>query len=133
MHMIPRGIRNNNPLNIRKGSNWIGLSKHQTDPAFCQFDSMTYGLRAGLIIIRTYMHKYNLHSIHAIVSRWAPPSENDTNAYVKSVSSMMKMHALQTFEFSDRGRIVTLVSAMCKVETGISIDSKLIESAYDLL
>lgn len=131
--MIPRGIRNNNPLNIRRGSNWIGLSKHQTDPAFCQFDSMTYGLRAGFIIIRTYMTKYKLTTIHSIVSRWAPPKENDTDAYVKSVSSMMKMHALLTFDFSDRGRIVALVSAMCKVETGITIDQKLIESAYDLL
>mgnify|MGYP003399076516 FL=1 len=131
--MIPRGIRNNNPLNIRRGCNWLGLSKHQTDPAFCQFDSMTYGLRAGLIIIRTYMTKYKLTSIHAIVSRWAPPSENNTDAYVKSVASMMRIHALLTFDFSDRRRIVALVSAMCKVETGITIDQKLIESAYDLL
>ena len=131
--MIPRGIRNNNPLNIRRGTKWIGLSKHQTDPAFCQFDSITYGLRAGLIIIRTYMMKYKLTTIHSIVSRWAPPSENNTNTYVKSVSSMMKMHALQTFDFGDRGRIVALVSAMCKVESGITIDQKLIESAYDLL
>lgn len=131
--MIPRGIRNNNPLNIRRGTNWLGLSKHQTDPSFCQFDSMTYGLRAGLIIIRTYMQRYRLTNIHGIVSRWAPPKENNTEAYVKSVSSMMKMHALQTFDFGDRGRIVALVSAMCKVETGISIDTKLIESAYDLL
>lgn len=133
MHMIPRGIRNNNPLNIRRGSNWIGLSKTQNDPSFCQFDSMTYGLRAGLIIIRTYMIKYKLTTIHSIVSRWAPPSENNTDAYVKSVSSVLKMHALQTFDFGDRTRIVALVSAMCKVETGISIDTKLIESAYDLL
>lgn len=131
--MIPRGIRNNNPLNIRRGSNWIGLSKTQSDLLFCQFDSMTYGLRAGLIIIRTYMQKYKLTSVHAIVSRWAPPSENNTDAYVKSVSSMMNIHALQKFDFGDRTRIVTLVSAMCKVETGISIDTKLIESAYDLL
>ena len=46
---------------------------------------------------------------------------------------MMKIHALQTFDFGDRTRIVALVSAMCKVETGITIDQKLIESAYDLL
>ena len=131
--MIPRGIRNNNPLNIRRGSNWIGLSNTQNDPSFCQFDSMTYGLRAGLIIIRTYMTKYKLTTIHSIVSRWAPPKENNTDAYVKSVSSMMKMHALQAFDFGDRTRIVALVSAMCKVETGITIDQKLIESAYDLL
>ena len=94
---------------------------------------MTYGVRAGLIIIRTYMQRYHLTSIHAIVSRWAPPSENDTESYVKSVASMMKMHALQTFDFGDRKRIVSLVAAMCKVETGISLDNKLIESAYDLL
>lgn len=131
--MIPRGIRNNNPLNIRRGTNWLGLSKTQNDLSFCQFNSLTYGLRAGLIIIRTYMQKYKLTSVHAIVSRWAPPSENNTDAYVKSVSSMMKIHALQTFDFGDRGRIVALVSAMCKVETGITIDQKLIESAYDLL
>lgn len=131
--MIPRGIRNNNPLNIRRGSNWVGLSKHQTDPAFCQFDSMTYGLRAGLIIIRTYMQRYNLTTIHAIVSRWAPPKENDTEAYVISVASMMMMHALQKFDFGDRARIVSLVAAMCKVETGVSIAPNLIESAYDLL
>ena len=131
--MIPRGIRNNNPLNIRRGTNWKGLSKTQNDPSFCQFDSMTYGLRAGLIIIRTYMHRYNLNTIFEIVSRWAPPKENNTDAYVKSVSSMMKMHAMQTFDFNDRRRIVALVSAMCKVETGITIDQKLIESAYDLL
>lgn len=131
--MIPRGIRNNNPLNIRRGSNWIGLSKTQNDPSFCQFDSMTYGLRAGLIIIRTYMTRYKLHSVHTIVSRWAPPKENDTDSYVKSVASMMKIHALQTFDFGDRARIVSLVASMCKVETGISIDPKLIESAYDLL
>lgn len=131
--MIPRGIRNNNPLNIRRGCDWIGLAKHQTDPAFCQFDSMTYGLRAGLIIIRTYMQRYKLTNIHAIVSRWAPPSENNTVTYVKTVASMMKMHALQTFDFGDRHKIVALVVAMCKVETGITIDKKLIESAYDLL
>ena len=133
MLMIPRGIRNNNPLNIRRGSNWIGLSKSQNDPSFCQFDSITYGLRAGLIIIRTYMQRYRLNTIHGIVSRWAPPKENNTDAYVKSVSSMMMMHALQTFDFGDRTRIVALVSAMCKVETGITIDQNLIESAYDLL
>lgn len=79
------------------------------------------------------MQRYNLSSIHAIVYRWAPPKENNTGAYVKSVASMMKMHALQTFDFGDRKKIVSLVAAMCKVETGISIDCKLIESAYDLL
>ena len=41
---IPRGIRNNNPGNIRHGNDWQGISKEQPDPAFCTFVSPEYGL-----------------------------------------------------------------------------------------
>ena len=39
--MLPRGIRNNNPLNIRRTAKdqWKGLRAQQTDASFCQFDS----------------------------------------------------------------------------------------------
>ena len=40
--MLPRGIRNNNPLNIRRTAKdqWKGLRAQQTDASFCQFESM---------------------------------------------------------------------------------------------
>ena len=42
--MLPRGIRNNNPLNIRRGKDqWQGLRAQQTDASFCQFESLDYG------------------------------------------------------------------------------------------
>ena len=44
--MTPRGIRNCNPLNIRRSKDqWKGLAERQQDAAFCQFKSLEYGLR----------------------------------------------------------------------------------------
>ena len=84
----PRGLRNNNPLNIRRtGDQWRGLRQRQDDPAFCQFTTMAYGWRAALLLLtRTYYRNYRLSTIRAIVSRWAPPSENDTETYIRRVS-----------------------------------------------
>ena len=85
---MTRGIRNNNPLNIRKSKDkWQGLSKTQGDSSFCQFESQAYGWRAAFVLLtRTYYHTYRLFTIRSIVSRWAPPNENATAAYIRSVS-----------------------------------------------
>ena len=58
--MLPRGIRNNNPLNIRRSKDqWKGLAEAQNDRAFCQFKSLEYGWRAAFYLLtRTYYHKY---------------------------------------------------------------------------
>ncbi len=55
---LPRGIRNNNPLNIRRSKDkWQGLRALQTDTAFCQFETMAYGWRAAFVLLtRTYYH-----------------------------------------------------------------------------
>ena len=88
--MTPRGIRNNNPLNIRKSKDqWQGLRAQQTDASFCQFESMEYGWRAAFkLLTRTYYHTYRLFTIRAIVSKWAPANENNTKAYIANVSKM---------------------------------------------
>ena len=86
---IPRGIRNNNPLNIRRGSQWKGLSKVQSDPSFCQFETLEYGWRAAFrLLTKTYFARYHLQTIRAIISRWAPESENNTSAYIQNVSRL---------------------------------------------
>ena len=88
--MSPRGIRNNNPLNIRRSKDkWKGMTAQQTDAAFCQFESMEYGWRAAFwLLTRTYYHTYRLFTIRAIVSQWAPPHENNTKAYIANVSKL---------------------------------------------
>ena len=88
---LPRGIRNHNPLNIRRTTKdqWKGLTEAQTDRAFCQFKSLEYGWRAAFYLLtRTYYHKYRLYTIRGIIRKWAPPSENQTEAYIANVSRL---------------------------------------------
>ena len=86
----PRGIRNNNPLNIRKSKDkWKGLRAQQQDEAFCQFENMEWGWRAAFwLLTRTYYHTYRLFTIRTIVQKWAPPHENNTASYIANVSKL---------------------------------------------
>ena len=86
--MEPRGIRNCNPLNIRRSKDkWQGLSALQEDREFFKFESIEWGWRAAFVILcRTYYGKYGLKTIRDLVSRWAPAKENNTEAYIRHVS-----------------------------------------------
>lgn len=135
--MEPRGIRNNNPLNIRHGSRWQGLKKEQTDKCFCQFVSMEYGLRAAFRLLRNYISGWSgtrkpCKNVHDIVSKWAPASENNTAKYIEFVCKQTGLHQFQSLSFSDRKTMIAIVTAMAEVECGRKIDINLIESAYDL-
>ena len=87
---IPRGIRNNNPLNIRRSKDkWKGMKALQSDAQFVQFESLEWGWRAAFYLLtRTYYHKYRLFTIRAIVQKWAPAIENNTKAYIANVSRL---------------------------------------------
>ena len=86
----PRGIRNNNPLNIRRSKDkWKGMRAVQSDAAFVQFESLEWGWRAAFYLLtRTYYHKYRLYTIRAIVQKWAPAIENNTKVYIANVSRL---------------------------------------------
>ena len=89
--MLPRGIRNHNPLNIRRTATdqWKGMAEAQNDRAFVQFKSLEWGWRAAFhLLTRTYYHKYRLYTIRGIINRWAPPNENKTEAYIANVSAL---------------------------------------------
>ena len=91
---LPRGLRNNNTLNIRLSSDrWQGqiapslLERAGGEASFCQFSSMKYGWRAAFrLLCHTYYGKYKLRTIRALITRWAPPKENDTEAYIRRVT-----------------------------------------------
>lgn len=147
--MEKRGIRNNNPGNIKLGEPWFGLRRIQTDPEFCQFESDVWGIRAMIIIIRTYVCKYNLRYVKEIISRWAPTNENNTAAYVKFVETYMKTagsNYTQPFyklDFKPKAikggfqytegffRLYWMVSAMCIMESDYQLDFDLFRNAYD--
>ena len=85
---LPRGLRNNNPLNIRRsGDKWQGLRVLQEDREFFQFSEMKWGWRAAFrLLCHTYYGKYKLRTIRALITRWAPPKENDTEVYIRRVT-----------------------------------------------
>lgn len=128
----PRGIRNNNPLNIRIGNVWLGEVKENTDGEFEQFTSMIYGLRAAIVLLRRYICHYHLSTIAQIVSRWAPSSENNTRLYINFVSERLGIANDVQIDFYDKVTICRLVEAMAYYECGSSIPIDAIEKAYDL-
>ena len=135
--MLPRGIRNNNPLNIRRSKDkWKGLRAVQADAQFCQFETLEYGWRAAFYLLtRTYYHKYRLFTIRAIISKWAPPMENKTEAYIANVSRLTGIGPDEPIGIpSDRpARWIKVGRAMAIQENGTeSIDDFAMLSGWDL-
>lgn len=134
----PRGIRNNNPLNIRKGNNWQGERLVQSDPDFEEFESMQMGIRAAFMILKNYISGRDGHyrpcdTIYKIINRWAPESENATRSYIDKVSRLTGIHPNERIYFNDRKTMVSIVNAMIFVECGVRVDLAIIQSGYDLL
>lgn len=131
--MSTRGIRNNNPANIRRGSYWRGLVNNPTDKEFCQFISISWGVRALLITLRTYVVKHHLHTVREIITRWAPPSDgNNTEKYIEYVERAVEKIdtpiplTLQEIDFMSRYQhsecvLYIVAKAMCKIESGYNL------------
>ena len=87
----PRGIRGNNPGNIRHGDQWQGMAEPsaQTDKDFVVFTSATWGIRALARTLIAYKDKHNLRTVRKIINRWAPPIENNTGAYIANVARLI--------------------------------------------
>lgn len=115
-----RGIRNNNPGNIRWGDEWKGLvpEGQRTDKSFCQFKAPEFGIRAMIIILRNYQSKYGLKTITGIIKRWAPPNENDTQAYIRSVAQATGTDADKPIDLMDSRKLFPLLQAIIKHENG---------------
>ena len=115
-----RGIRNNNPGNIRWGDDWDGLvpKSQRTDKSFCQFTAPEYGIRAMIIILRNYEKKYGLNTVRKIINRWAPPVENDTEAYVNSVAKQVGVDADKVIDVTDSRVMIPLLEAIITHENG---------------
>lgn len=127
---IPRGIRNNNPLNIRIGNTWLGEVKEPTDPAFEQFISMPYGVRAGFIILRRYIRRYHLNTVPKVISTWAPSSENNTTRYIDTVCSLSNIAPEEILDYANADQMFRLVDAMVFVECGQHISEQHIRDGY---
>lgn len=130
---IPRGIRNNNPLNIRVGNSWQGEVSHSTDKSFEQFKTMEHGIRAGFVILKRYIKHYGRNTIRKIITAWAPANENNTESYIMTVARLSGIAPEQRIRFEDKDAMLGIVAAMIRVECGRSIDNDIISRAYEMV
>lgn len=125
----PRGLRNNNPLNIRRSqSKWLGEVDSlggKRDTAFCQFSSLVYGYRAAGKLLQNYQIKHKLYVLNQIIGRWAPPNENNTRAYADRVAEQMSKELGEPISVAslldvckDKDTLCALVVSMHLVENG---------------
>ena len=97
--------------------------------AFVRFSSLTYGLRAAFCILRTYRNKHHAVCIEDIITRWAPPTENDTHKYILDVC---KLTGFGGKERLTENNWPQLVKAMARIESGMNLTEKQIQQAFQL-
>lgn len=121
---LPRGYRNNNPLNIRRTADiWDGECKKVTDREFCEFIYMKYGYRAFFKLIRSYNIRYGIKTVGAIIKRFAPPLENNTGWYVELVCKYTGYTPDTVIKYTNQSDMCRLAYSMACVENGVAPSS----------
>lgn len=116
----PRGLRQNNPGNLRAFANsvpWLGQTGVDAY-GMCIFDTMRHGVRAAARLLIAYQQRHGLRTVRKIISRWAPPNENDTAAYIADVCARMDVAADDPINVMERDTLEALASAIFWHENG---------------
>lgn len=113
-----RGERNNNPGNIVKTDiQWLGEDDHGMDTHFETFVSADRGIRALAKLLRNY-GRANRNTVRTIIHTYAPPVENDTDAYVTAVAKEVGVNPDTLLTLTDAGLLVKLCVAIIRHENG---------------
>jgi hypothetical protein len=116
------GIRNRNPGNIRHNpaNKWEGrLPNEPKHKGFCAFSTFAYGIRALALNFNTYQRKHGLKTIRGMIERHAPPSENDTEAYISFVCDYLdKKPDEEVILMDDRELLKKFLQAVAIMECG---------------
>lgn len=115
---LPRGIRNNNPGNLKysPANAWQGQTGKDSG-GFCIFSAPQYGLRATGKVLRSYIGAgYN--TIGKIFPRYAPDANGLSGAYASSVSKATGIGVNTVLSASDVNSIAKIVWAIVPFENG---------------
>lgn len=130
---MSRGLRNNNPGNIRRSRvRYEGEVAPSRDPEFKEFSSMAYGYRAMFVLLDTYRSRYGLTTIRQMLNRYAPPEENFTEGYVRFVADYSGIMPDEVVDTRAEMDMIPIVSAMSKIENGKAPILKDVESGWAL-
>lgn len=103
----PAGIRNNNPGAMMPGGKLAQYPDMQTGLSALDGNLASYG-------------KQGVNTISGVISKWAPPNENDTQAYIKDVSQRLGIPPNQKIDLSNPLQRQALSTAIALHENGPS-------------
>jgi hypothetical protein len=130
---MARGLRNCNPGNIRQsGTRYRGEVFPSRDTAFKQFESMAWGYRAMFVLLYTYHRKYGKKTLRAMIDMYAPPSENNTEGYIRRVAAEAGVGADDELDVLDAHVMRDVVGAMSAVENGCPAVYQDVAEGWDL-
>lgn len=134
----PRGIRNNNPGNIKNNEkiDWLGEvpENAKLDDSFEEFESIEYGIRAMMILLRNYQRLHGLRSVKEIIGRYAPKRDklNNTPYYIRYVAVHLEVPADAPIDLSDKATMLNVVDSIIFMENGVRVDKAIIEKGWEL-
>ncbi|MCK9302573.1 MAG: structural protein P5 [Bacteroidales bacterium] len=129
--MKPRGLRNNNPLNIRHNADTFQGEIKGNDKSFKTFSAMPYGYRAAFVTLATYLSRGN-NTIEKIIAKWAPPIENNTESYIASVEKYSGVSRNKELTATNGADYILIVTAMSFVENGQNADISEVRAGFNL-
>ncbi len=132
MHELPRGLRNRNPGNIRRSSVRYKGETESRDAAFKAFRTMAWGYRAMFVLLHTYRVRHGIATLRGMIARWAPPAENDTEAYLRTVVRRSGVAPDTEIDTRDRSAMTRIAAAMARVENGTAPDEEEIAEGWRL-
>lgn len=117
---MSRGLTNCNPGNIRRSKTHYKGERHPSrDREFKEFESVAYGYRAMFVLLETYSRRYGLCTIRQMLNRYAPPTENFTEGYIRFVSEKTGIAPDEIINTRAARDMVPVVAAMSQIENGI--------------
>jgi len=120
----PRGIRNNNPGNLME---WGNMPRKD---GYAVFPTPEAGLTAAIKNLQAQQNKHGLNTIEGIVKKWAPPNENNTEAYIADVEKQTGFGRNQALNLSDRKTVAPLISSIIKHEgNGAAYSKEMVDDA----
>lgn len=135
---MARGLKINNPGNIRRSLEVFQGEVSSPDSAFKAFDTLAHGYRAMSVIIYNYYKLHGCNTIRKIISRYAPPTDgNNTESYISQVATAVGVSAdrgLVDADFStpvQKPFMEYVIDAMCKIETAASNPAQL-DAGYQM-
>lgn len=130
---MARGLDNCNPGNIRRSAvRYRGEVQPSRDPAFKQFETMAWGYRAIFVLLDTYRTRHGLDTVAGMIARWAPPSENRTDSYIRAVCRRTGLRPDEPVDTRDRRTMVPVAAAISRVENGVDASMADVERGWEL-